>query len=91
MGPCTSTNRCEQARCTALDQTARANERVGLRAEPSIDPDDDRLTFTWWHYTDADTCAPVVDVSTAQRGSVASLVIPDEPGKVIHMIFEVTD
>ena len=74
-----------------LDRTARANERVELDAKPSTDPDGDSLTFTWWQYTDADTCEAVVDVSTARDGAVAGFVVPDEPGKTVHMILEVTD
>lgn len=74
-----------------LDRTARANERVELDAKPSTDPDGDSLTFAWWQYTNADTCEAVVDVSTAQDGAVAGFVVPDEPGKTVHMILEVTD
>lgn len=85
-------NHPPQARVDGLlDRTARANERVELSAKPSSDPDGDSLTFTWWQYTDADTCEAVVDIATAQDGAVAGFVVPDEPGKTAHMILEVTD
>ena len=85
-------NHPPQARVEGLlDRTARAKERVQLSAKPSTDPDGDTLRFTWWQYTDADACEAAVNVSTAQDGSVASFVVPDEPGKTIHMILEVTD
>jgi len=74
-----------------LDRTAHAKERVQLSAKPSTDPDGDLLRFTWWQYTDADTCEAVVDITTKQGDSAASFVVPDEPGKTIHMILEVTD
>jgi hypothetical protein len=75
----------------ALDRTARANDRVELSAKPSTDPDGDVLGFTWWQYTDVDTCEAVVDLSTKGDGSVVTFVVPDEPGKTIHMILEATD
>jgi len=75
----------------SLDRTARANDRVELNARPSTDPDGDALRFAWWQYTDVDTCEAVVDISTKRDGSVASFVVPDEPGKTIHMVLEVTD
>ncbi len=74
-----------------LNRTALASERVELNARLSSDPDGDRLTFEWWQYTDADTCEMIVDISTAQNGAIAEFKAPDEPGKTVHMILEVTD
>ena len=34
--------------------TAKVGEKVTLTAEAS-DPDDDKLTYKWWHYFEADT------------------------------------
>ena len=34
--------------------TAKVGEKVSLTAEAS-DPDDDKLTYKWWHYFEADT------------------------------------
>jgi len=62
-----------------------------LSAELSTDPDGDPLRFTWWQYTDVDTCEAAVDISTRRDDSVASFVVPNEPGKTLHMILEVTD
>jgi hypothetical protein len=90
--PYDQANHPPQARVDGpLDRTARARQRVELSAKPSNDPDGDCLTFTWWQYTDADTCEAVVDISTTQDGAVASFVVPDEPRKTVHMILEVTD
>jgi len=74
-----------------LDRIARAKERVQLSAKPSTDPDGDTLRFTWWQYTDVDSCEAAVGISTKQSDSIASFVVPDEPDKTIHMILEVTD
>jgi hypothetical protein len=64
---------------------------VNLRAKLATDPDGDRLTFKWWQYTDVDTCEAVIDISTVENGSAANFVVPDEPGKNIHVILELMD
>jgi hypothetical protein len=74
-----------------LDRTARPNERVNLRTKLTSDPDGDRLAFKWWQYTDVDTCEAVIDISKVGNGSDVNFVVPNEPGKDIHVIFEVSD
>ncbi|MDS0527349.1 DUF1593 domain-containing protein [Clostridium sp. SHJSY1] len=37
-----------------IDLTASPGEKITLHAEAS-DPDDDSLTYKWWHYAEADT------------------------------------
>ncbi len=68
-----------------LDRTVQPGEKVTLSATGSTDPDGDRLSYTWWQYTDVDTATPI-DITGA-----ASFVVPNEPGKTIHVILEVTD
>jgi hypothetical protein len=85
-------NHPPQARVSgSLDRIARPNERIKLNAKQSTDPDKDGLKFKWWQYADADTCNALVDISTVEDGSVCTLVVPDEQGRNIHMILEVTD
>ena len=85
-------NHPPQARVAGpLDRTARPNDRIKLSARHSTDPDKDRLTFKWWQYADVDTCKARVDISTVENGSACTFLVPDEPGKSIHMILEVTD
>jgi len=85
-------NHPPQARVAGpLDQTASPNDRIKLSAGHSTDPDNDRLMFKWWQYADVDTCKARVDISTVENGSACTFLVPDEPGKSIHMILEVTD
>ena len=68
-----------------LDRTVKPGQKITLSAAGSTDPDGDRLSYKWWQYTDVDTAAATLDMATA------SFVVPDEPGKTLHMILEVTD
>jgi hypothetical protein len=74
-----------------LDRTAFPSERIKISAEQSTDPDKNHLTFKWWQYADVDTCKALVDISTVEGGSACTFMVPDEPGKNVHMILEVTD
>jgi hypothetical protein len=73
-----------------LDRTARPGERMKLKAE-AVDIDADRVTYKWWQYADVDTCETLIDLETDEGGGSASFVVPNEPGRTIHLIFEVTD
>ncbi len=74
-----------------LDRTVQPGDRVTLSADGSSDPDGDALTFRWWRYDDVDTSTAAIDIAGAEQRSGASFVVPDEPGKTIHVILEVTD
>jgi len=74
-----------------LDRKAKPGKKVMLSAEGSSDPDGDKLSYKWWHYYDADTAKAKVKISNAASQSGASFMVPDEPGKTIHIILEVTD
>jgi uncharacterized protein YjdB len=62
-----------------------------LDATPTTDPDRDSLSFSWWEYDDADNAVGKVSITNATSIKNASFVVPDEPGKQIHMILEVKD
>ena len=74
-----------------LDRKVRPRQKVTLTAKGSSDPDGDRLSYKWWQYCDVDTATGKVKVSNASSQSGASFVVPNEPGKTIHIILEVTD
>jgi len=65
--------------------------RLGCRSFVSGDPDGDRLAYRWWQYTDVDSVRAKIDMARAASDSAAGFVVPDEPGRTIHVILEVTD
>jgi hypothetical protein len=65
-------------------------ESVNLAAS-ATDPDGDPLACRWWQYTDADSASANVNITDSDSMHHASFVVPDEPGKQIHIILEVTD
>jgi hypothetical protein len=48
------------------------------------------LTYRWWQYHEADSVKAEITITDA-NAQQASFVVPDEPGKQIHIILEVTD
>jgi hypothetical protein len=73
-----------------LERTAKPGEIVRLDARATSDPDGNKLSFKWWQYHEAGTTATKVSIANADSPT-ASFVAPDEPGKQLHLILEVTD
>jgi len=63
---------------------------VVLDASKSSDPDGNKLAFHWWQYADVDDAVAKVSIADATT-SKASFVVPNEPGKSLHLICEVVD
>jgi len=74
----------------ALDRIVRAGETVTLAAS-ATDPDGNKLTYKWWQYAEADSAESVVTIDNAGSPDGANFVVPNEPGRQIHIILEVTD
>lgn len=76
---------------TPITIVAKAGSKVKLDASSSVDPDEDSLTFYWWHYNNADTYkgASIISANTAKT----KFVVPEDANKgdTIHMICEVSD
>jgi len=68
----------------------KAGETVKLEAA-ATDPDGNTLTCKWWQYTDADSATATVSIANRDSMDKASFVAPNEPGKQVHIILEVTD
>jgi hypothetical protein len=74
----------------ALKRDVKAGETVKLEAT-ATDPDGNKLTCKWWQYADADSANATVAIANADSLDKASFVVPNEPGKQVHVILEVTD
>ena len=67
-------------------------ERVRLNAQRSQDPDQDRLSFRWWQYADADSYAGSISIEESSK-HYTEFTVPEDArtGDTIHIICEVTD
>ena len=74
-----------------LERTVAPGQTLTLDASPTTDPDGNALTFRWWQYADADSAGAKVSIDKDTAMSGASFVAPNEPGKKIHIMLEVTD
>jgi hypothetical protein len=63
---------------------------VSLSAKGTTDPDGDVLTYRWWQYEEADSAESQVAINDADTQQ-ANFVVPNESGKQVHIILEVTD
>jgi hypothetical protein len=73
-----------------LDRSASPGETVSLVGSAS-DPDGHSLSAKWWQYYDADSASAKVSIQNSTSLGGASFVAPNEPGKTVHVILEVTD
>jgi hypothetical protein len=75
---------------SSLNRDVKAGKTVKLKAT-ATDLDGDTLTCQWWQYSDADSVTTTVAIANANSLDNASFVAPDEPGKQVQIILEVTD
>nr|WP_321357698.1 nucleoside hydrolase-like domain-containing protein [uncultured Draconibacterium sp.] len=56
------------------------------------DPDNDKLNYKWWNYTEVGTYPKAVEVKSAAQKQVKIRIPADaQAGETIHMILEVSD
>lgn len=73
-----------------LRRTATPGEVILLDASPTTDPDGDTLSYSWWQYADADSAETKLSI-TGATDKEASFAVPNEPGKQLQVLLEVTD
>ncbi|GII81262.1 hypothetical protein Sru01_62440 [Sphaerisporangium rufum] len=74
-----------------LRRTVSPGQVVTLDASASTDPDGNALGYQWWQYADADSAAAKVTINNPTSRNGASFTVPNEPGRQMHIIVEVTD
>lgn len=74
----------------ARNLTVAPAATVKLSASGSTDPDGDHLSYRWWQYHEADSAESKLTINNA-TAQQASFEVPNEPGKQLHIILEVTD
>lgn len=74
------------------DIHASAGDKLTLSAEGTIDPDGDRLTYTWWQYTEAGTYHGSISIGNVS-GIETTVNVPSDAksGDTIHIVCEVND
>jgi hypothetical protein len=73
-----------------LTRDVKPGEAVKLDAT-ATDPDGNKLTFKWWQYAEADSADATLTIANSDSPDNASFVAPNESGKQVHIILEVTD
>ena len=74
-----------------LISNVRSGEKVVLDASLSTDPDNNKLSYNWWHYYEADNATTILSIKKNKTGKKASFIVPNEPGKQLQVMLEVTD
>ena len=72
------------------DMNVKVGDTVSISAVGTTDPDGNGLTYRWWQYEEVDSSETKVCI-TSSNAEQASFVVPNEPGKQIHVILEVND
>ena len=70
--------------------TVRPGEKIILDASSSFDPDKNSLSYQWWQYREAGSVQTKVAIKHADEKR-AEIIVPDNPGKQLHLILELTD
>jgi len=73
-----------------LNRDVKAGDTVKLDATAS-DPDGNDLAVQWWQYVEADSVDATLTIANGDSLDRASFVAPNESGKQVHIILEVTD
>jgi hypothetical protein len=73
-----------------LQRSVKAGQTVSLSADAS-DPDGDQLSARWWQYANTDSATAKITIDHSDSLSNATFQVPDEPGRQLHIILEVTD
>jgi len=72
--------------------TVKSGQGFGLSARASTDPDDDSLSFYWFHYPEAGSYREQVKIDGAENATGAWIIAPKvERPEILHFILRLTD
>jgi len=75
----------------ATVRNVHPGEKVVLDGSTSTDPDRNSLSFSWWQYYEADNSTTKLAIKNHTSKKNALFKVPNEPGKQLQVILEVTD
>ena len=74
-----------------IRKTASPGETIDLDASASKDPDNDELSFRWWHYQEAGTYAGRVHIPSSEKAKTQLTIPTGAGGQQLHIILEIKD
>lgn len=88
----TSANHPPVVKVNGLNRKVQPGTVIMLSAKGSKDPDGNKLSYSWWQYTDAGTSKEQIVIRSDKKQDTW-ITIPSsaEKGKTIHLICEVND
>lgn len=74
-----------------IQKTYRSNEKITINAGSSSDPDNDKLTFSWFQYHEPGSSTFLLDLKN-QNTAVVEVKLPEvNKAESFHLILQVTD
>ena len=78
--------------CDKKDISSRPGDKIRPSAKGTYDPDGDRLTYRWWHYSEASDYKGHVVITGSQKQNATVRVPADaSAGSQLHVVLEVSD
>ncbi|MGD8781108.1 MAG: DUF1593 domain-containing protein [Ignavibacteria bacterium] len=72
--------------------TVKAGERFSLDASGTTDPDNDNLSYLWFHYPEAGSYKKLIKIDSAENLHMVNVIAPAvEKSETAHFILKVTD
>ena len=74
-----------------LYRTCAAGSHLSFDATDSSDPDNDTLSYQWWHYAEAGAYEKNISIQNANTATPSVQIPKDAVGKTIHIVLTLRD